>query len=94
MLSQVAQFAPMFDVVVEDASVDLRVPFDSTAKYGLSSRSTAFQQAEFRLAIQSPSPIDDVLKLVEHAKIGCHASQSFSSTVPVTVTARINGNEF
>ena len=93
MLSQVAQFAPMFNVIVEDASVDLRTTFDSTAKYRLSEAPTEFEGVEFRLSIRSPSPQEHIRELLEHAKTGCHASQSFSKPVPVTVIARVNGQE-
>jgi len=93
MLSQVAQYAPMFEVIIEDATVDLRVTFDSTAKYRLSDSPTAFQNAIFKLNIHSPSSLDQVRALVEHAKMSCHASQSFSTPVPVSVSAFVNGED-
>jgi organic hydroperoxide reductase OsmC/OhrA len=91
MVSQVAQFAPQYDVILEDVDVDLRAVFDSTAKYGLSNNQTAFEKVTFRLTIKSPSPLEQVRKLAEHAEMGCHAGQSLQVAVPVSFEVLING---
>jgi organic hydroperoxide reductase OsmC/OhrA len=87
----VAQFAPEFDVDLEDVHADVRATFDSSAKYGLPSRGTAFQQVTVRLTIKSPSPSGQVQKLVAHAEMGCHAAQSLREPVPVSFETRLNG---
>ena len=91
MASQVAQFAPEFNVLLEDVRVDVRAEFDSTAKYGLSQKDTAFQKVTFKLAIKSPSPLEQVRKLAAHAEMGCHAGQSLAKAVPVTCSLAVNG---
>ena len=90
MLSQVAQFAPEFNVILEEASVDLRATFDSAAKYGLSNNSTAFQQVVVKINLQSPTDPEQVRRLVAHAERGCHTSQTFLNPVPVTIEAQLN----
>jgi len=90
MLSQVAQFAPQFEVELEDASVDLRAMFDSARKYGLPGPDTAFQQVSVRLDLHSSSDPDRVRALVTHAEMGCHAVRSLQNPVPVTMQASLN----
>lgn len=91
MVSQVAQFAPEFDVILEEVSVDLRATFDSSAKYGLSDNPTAFQKVAIKLNISSPSPISQINRLIAHAEKGCHAAQSLRNPVEVVFEAHVNG---
>jgi organic hydroperoxide reductase OsmC/OhrA len=90
MVSQVAQFAPEFGVILEEASVDLRATFDSTQKYGLSQNPTAFQSVTIVVDIRSPSPIEQVQRLARHAEMGCHAAQSLQAPVPVATRFQLN----
>jgi organic hydroperoxide reductase OsmC/OhrA len=83
MLSQVAQFAPYFDVILVDVDVDLRAEFDSAAKYDLPGPGTAFQKVIYKVNVVSSSPEEQVRALLEHAGKGCHTSQSFIQPVPV-----------
>jgi len=85
MLSQVAQFAPYFDVILVDVDVDIRADFDSAAKYGLPGPATAFQKVIYKVNVVSPSPVQYVNALLQHAKQSCHTSQSFIHPVPVEV---------
>jgi organic hydroperoxide reductase OsmC/OhrA len=94
MASQVAQFAPDFKVILEDVSVDVRAEFDSSAKYGISQNDTAFQKVTFRVAIKSPSPLEQVRQLAAHAEMGCHAGQSLAKPVPVSLEVTINGEKY
>ena len=89
-----AQFASVYDVDLVDARVDMRATFDSADKYGLANNGTAFQQATFKLEVDSPSPIKQVRQLVAHAEMGCHAAQSLRSPVQVDFEVRINGENF
>ncbi len=90
MLSHFAQFAHQYDVILEDASIDLRASFDSAAKYDLSDESTAFKKVTIKLSIQSPSPLENVRKLVEFADRVCHTHRSFQTEVPVSLKTYIN----
>jgi organic hydroperoxide reductase OsmC/OhrA len=90
MLSQVAQFAPQFEVEIEDASVDLRATFDSARKYGLSEEDTSFSKVEVRLDIRSGSDPERVRALAAHAEKGCHAVRSLEVPVPVSLAVTLN----
>ncbi len=90
MLSQVAQFAPQFEVEIEDASVDLRATFNSARKYGLPGGDTAFSKMEVRLDIRSGSDPDRVRALAAHAEMGCHAMRSLETPVPVSLAVTLN----
>jgi uncharacterized OsmC-like protein len=91
MVSQVAQFSPEFDVVLDEVKIDLRAEFDSSDKYGFPGAGTAFQKATVKLSIASPSPIDRVRALIKHAEKGCHAVQSLRNPVPVSYDFDLNG---
>ena len=88
-LSQVAQFAPLYKVEIEDADVDLRVEFDDAEKHGLPGPGAAFSSVVYRIKIKSPSPAEQVEKLVAHAERGCHTAQSLRAAVPVNVESEI-----
>jgi organic hydroperoxide reductase OsmC/OhrA len=90
MLSQLAQFAPLYNVILQEAAVDLRATFDSSAKYGLSENPTAFQKVTIQIDLKSPTDPDLVRQLVAHAERGCHASQTIQTPVPVQVEAHLN----
>ncbi|MBN2256663.1 MAG: OsmC family protein [Anaerolineaceae bacterium] len=89
LLSQVVQFAPLYAVEIEDADVDLRVEFDDAEKHGLPGPGAAFTNVVFKVKIKSPSPADQVQKLLMHAERGCHTAQSLRAAVPVTVETEI-----
>lgn len=91
MVSQVAQFAPEFDVILEEVHVDLRATFDSSAKYGLTDHPTAFQKVTIKLYVRSPSPLAQINRLIAHAEKGCHAAQSLRNPVEVVFEAAVNG---
>jgi hypothetical protein len=89
MLSQVAQFAPYFDVILVDVDVDLRAEFDSAVKYGLPGPGTAFQKVIYKVNVVSPSPKEQVDALLQQAELNCHTSQSFIHPVSVEVVTTI-----
>ena len=88
-LSQVAQFAPLYKVEIEDADVDLRVEFDDAEKHGLPGPGAAFTTVVYKVKIKSSSPAEQVEKLLTHAERGCHTAQSLRAAVPVTVETEI-----
>jgi putative redox protein len=89
MLSQLVQFAPLYQVQFYDVSIDLRATFDDSEKYNLPGPGAAFQQVTFRVKIVSPSSDESIHKLVAHAERGCHAAQSLIHPVPVTLEKEI-----
>jgi hypothetical protein len=91
MLTQVARFAPLYDVPIEDAEVDVRCGFDVADKLGLEGPGAAFDEVTFAVAIRSPAPPERVRHLVAHASRGCHAEQTIRKPVPVKTTATLNG---
>lgn len=83
------QFAPLYDVILNDANVDLRAEFDDAEKHDLDGPGAAFQKVTFKLKIKSPTPEEQINKLIAHAERGCHAAASLSATVPVSLETRI-----
>jgi hypothetical protein len=87
----VARFAPLYDVPIEDAEVDVRCRFDVADKLGLEGPGAAFQEVTFAVAIHSPAPPEQVRKLIAHAERGCHAEQTIRTPIPVHTVATLNG---
>lgn len=71
--------------------MDARCSFDVADKLGLIGPGAAFEEVSFAINIQSPSPAEQVRKLIAHAERGCHAEQTIRKPVPVKATARLNG---
>ena len=86
-----ARFAPLYDVPIEDAEVDVRSSFDVADKLGLEGPGAAFDEVTFALAIKSPAPAEQVRRLIAHAERGCHAEQTFRNPIPVHSVATLNG---
>lgn len=93
MLSHFAQYAHKFEVILEDASVDLRVTFDSAKKYGLSNMSTAFNKVVFKVYLKSPSPVEKVRALALFSENVCHTNKSLQVPVPVYFEAILNNKK-
>ena len=83
------QFAPLYDVEINDLDVDLRVEFDDADKYDLPGPGAAFQKVTYRLKVKSPTERERVEKLIAHAERGCHTAQSLRKPVPVILEAEI-----
>lgn len=86
-----APFAPLYDVPLGDASVDIRLSFDVADKLGLAGPGAAFEDVAFIVAIQSPAPPARVQQLIAHAERGCHAEQTLRKPIPVRTSATLNG---
>lgn len=89
--SQVARFAPLYDVPVADASADVRATFFNTEKYGVDDAPQYFEQVTVTLDIVSDAPDERVTQLVAHAERACHAAQSMRQPIPVTLEPHHNG---
>lgn len=83
------QFAPFYQVQLNDISVDLRVQFDDAEKYNLPGPGAAFQSVTYKMKVVSSSANEDIQKLITHAERGCHTAQSLRMPIPVTVEADI-----
>ena len=84
-----AQFAPLYDVILEDVHVDFRASFDDAEKHNLPGKSAAFESALYRVKVKSPSPMEQVERLLAHAERGCHTAASLQAPVPVTLETKI-----
>jgi organic hydroperoxide reductase OsmC/OhrA len=83
------QFAPLYEVIISDMNVVLRVEFDDSSKYDLLGPGVEFQRAVYRLKVKSPSKSENIQKLIDHAERGCHAAQSLRHPVPLTFETEI-----
>jgi len=90
MLTQLAQFAPLYEVPIEDASADVRATFRNTEKYDVDDAPAYFEEVVIELAVVSPAAAASVRKLVTHAERGCHAAQSLAHPISVHLTATLN----
>jgi len=61
-------------------------------KLDLEGPGAAFEAVAFAVDIRSPAPAEQVRKLIRHARRGCHAEQTLRNPIPVTTTARLNGD--
>lgn len=83
------QFAHLYNVVLMDVDVDLRATFDSGDKFDIGGPGAAFQKVIYHVTVDSPSPEEQINKLLAHAERGCHTAQSLRQPVEVTVEAII-----
>jgi organic hydroperoxide reductase OsmC/OhrA len=91
MLTQVARFAPLYEVPIEDASADVRATFFNTEKYDVDGAAPYFEEVTIALTVESPASPEQVRALARHAERACHAAQSLRHPIPVSLTARLNG---
>ena len=89
-MTQLARFAPLYEVPIEEASADVRASFRNTEKYDVDDAPAHFEEVTIELAIVSNAAGDSVRKLVTHAERACHAAQSLSHPVPVHLHATLN----
>ena len=68
----------------------MRATFRNTEKYDVDDAPAHFEAVTIELSVVSGAPSASVRKLVTHAERACHAAQSLSPAVPVTVTATLN----
>ncbi|MFQ5852523.1 MAG: hypothetical protein ACE5JU_18330 [Candidatus Binatia bacterium] len=68
----------------------MRCTFDVADKLGLEGPGAAFESVSFVLDIESPAPVEQVRKLIQHAERACHAAETLRKPIPVTMTATLN----
>jgi len=61
-------------------------------KFDLEGPGAAFDSVALKVDIRSPAPPEQVRKLIQHARRGCHAEQTLRNPIPITATAVLNGD--
>jgi organic hydroperoxide reductase OsmC/OhrA len=91
MLTQLARFAPLYTVDIEDASADVRATFFNTEKYDVDDAPPYFEEVSIALDVQTSASREQVRSLVMHAERACHVAQSLRHPIPVALVASLNG---
>ena len=74
--------------------MDLRGQFPNDLKFDLAGAGNrAMEGLRYTLAIESPAPREDVLRVVRRAEANCHAVQSLRNPVPVFPVLQLNGEQ-
>jgi uncharacterized OsmC-like protein len=84
MFSQMARFAARLEVPLEDAEMDLRMTYDLRTKLRLNDLATAAQALTYRFNIESPAPLERVIRLAQLTDKGCHTVNSMRRRIAVT----------
>ena len=91
LLTQMARFAPLYDVPLEEVQADVRAEFDIADKFGMEGPDGAFEHVIYAVTVRSSAPPEQVRLLVEHAERACHAAQSLHQHVPILIEVHLNG---
>lgn len=91
MLTQLARFAPLYEVPIDDASADVRATFFNTEKYDVDDAAPYFEEVTIKLTVDTIAAPERVRVLVRHAERACHAAQSLRHPIPVKLAAQLNG---
>ena len=94
MFSQMARFAARSEVPLEDAEMDLRMTYDLRTKLRLNDLVTAAQALTYRFRIESPAPVERIIRLAQLTDKGCHTVNSMRKRVLVTGKWVYNDREF
>jgi hypothetical protein len=74
--------------------MDLRAQIPNDLKFELEgATSSSMEELRYTLAIESPAPRDDVLRVVRRAEANCHALQSLRNPVPIFPVLQLNGEQ-
>ena len=84
MYSQMGRFATRLEVPLEKSEMDLRMTYDLRTKLRLNDLATAAQALTYRFNIESPAPLERVIRLAQLTDKGCHTVNSMRNRVPVT----------
>jgi uncharacterized OsmC-like protein len=93
LLTQIARFAHLYEVPIEEGKVDVRCSFDVSDKLDLEGSGAAFENVTFVIALQSAAAPEQVKRLIQHAERGCHAEQTMRKPIPVATSATLNGKK-
>lgn len=91
LITQIARFAPLYAVPLEDVQADVRAEFNAANKFVKEDSSGAFEQVTYALTVRSSASPEQVRLLIEHAERACHAAQSLRQPVSVSLEVQLNG---
>ena len=91
LITQIARFAPLYDVPLEEVQADVRAEFNAADKFVTDNSNGAFEQVTYTITVRSSAPPEHVRLLIEHAERACHATQSLRQPVPVSLEVHLNG---
>jgi uncharacterized OsmC-like protein len=94
MFSQMARFAARLDVPLENAVMDLRITYDLRTKLRLNDLATAAQALAYTITVESPAPLERVIRVAQLTDKGCHTVNSMRKRLPVTGKWVHNKREF
>jgi uncharacterized OsmC-like protein len=92
LVTQVAQFAHLYSVPLEEVEVDPQAIFNSADKYGLTGQGAAFEQFNNKVNIHITASEEPVRLLVVHTERACQTSQSLFNPVSVIMEVQLNGS--
>ncbi|GAC1299660.1 MAG: hypothetical protein NVS3B14_15060 [Ktedonobacteraceae bacterium] len=91
LITQMARFAPLYDIPLEEVQADVRAEFNAADKFVTDDSNGAFEQVTYVLTVRSSAPAEQVRLLIEHAERACHAAQSLRQPVSVSLQVHLNG---
>ena len=94
MFSQMGRFAARLDVPLKRSEMDLHMTYDLRAKLRLNDLATAAQALTYRFNVESPVPLERVIRLAQLTDKGCHTVNSMRNRIVVIGKWIYNDREF
>jgi uncharacterized OsmC-like protein len=94
LFSQMARFAARLEVPLENAVIDLRITYDLRTKVRLNDLATAAQSLTYTVNVETPAPLERVIRLAQMTDKGCHTVNSMRKRIPVASKWIYNQREF
>ncbi len=94
MFSQMARFAARLDVPLESAVIDLSIAYDLRTKTRINDLATAAQALSYTISVESPAPLERIIRLAQLTDKSCHTVNSMRKRLPVTGKWVHNQREF
>ncbi len=94
MFSQMARFAARLEVPLENAVMDLRITYDLRAKARVNDFATVAQALTYSFNVESPAPLERVIRVAQLTDKGCHTVNSMRKRIPVVGKWVHNNREF
>lgn len=94
MFSQLKRLAIRSAVPVEDLEMDLRVTYDLTGRFPAADPSRAAQGLSYLFKIDSPAPMEQIIKLAQLADRSCHTVNSMRQRMPVAGKVILGQREY
>jgi uncharacterized OsmC-like protein len=83
MFSQMARFAARLEVPLENAQMDLRITYDLRTRLRVNDLATATEALTYRFDIETPAPLERVIRLAQLTDRGCHTVNSMRNRIAV-----------